>query len=99
MFFSNGLTAEQTERLAILAEECAEVTQVIGKIIRHGYDSVYPADGKSNRDRLEEELGHIINAKSLLILNNDVNSSRIEHAFKSKQSSIGKWLHQSHILQ
>ena len=35
----NNLSNEQLEALAILAEECGEVIQVIGKIIRHGLDS------------------------------------------------------------
>ena len=38
----NGLTAAQAERLAMLAEECGEVIQAIGKILRHGYDSYHP---------------------------------------------------------
>ena len=38
----NGLSADEAERLAMLSEECAEVIQVIGKILRHGYDSSNP---------------------------------------------------------
>ena len=38
----NKLTPAEAERLAILAEECGEVIQVIGKILRHGYDSYHP---------------------------------------------------------
>ena len=38
----NGLTPAQAERLAMLAEECGEVIQVVGKILRHGYDSYHP---------------------------------------------------------
>ena len=33
----NQLTPAETERLAILAEECGEVIQAVGKILRHGY--------------------------------------------------------------
>lgn len=40
--FSNGLSPAQAERLAMLAEECGEVIQVIGKILRHGYASYHP---------------------------------------------------------
>jgi hypothetical protein len=35
----NQLTDAEAERLALLAEECGEVVQVIGKILRHGYES------------------------------------------------------------
>lgn len=38
----NKLTPAETERLAMLAEECAEVIQVIGKILRHGYENHHP---------------------------------------------------------
>lgn len=38
----NGLTPAQAERLAMLAEECGEIIQVVGKILRHGYDSFHP---------------------------------------------------------
>ena len=57
----NKLTPAQTERLAKLAEECGEVVHVIGKILRHGYDSSNPDDGtyKDNRDQLEAELGDL----------------------------------------
>ena len=35
----NKLTEAEQERLVILAEECAEVIQVVAKIQRHGFNS------------------------------------------------------------
>lgn len=53
----NKLTPAQAERLAMLAEECGEVIQIIGKILRHGYDSYHPVNPRvSNRDLLAKEL-------------------------------------------
>lgn len=54
----NQLTLAQSERLAMLAEECGEVIQVIGKVLRHGYESYHPDDGQreTNRDSLIEEI-------------------------------------------
>lgn len=53
----NKLSPAQAERLAMLAEECGEVIQVIGKILRHGYDSYHPADPTvTNRVLLGREL-------------------------------------------
>jgi hypothetical protein len=53
----NGLTPAQAERLAMLAEEAAEVIQVIGKILRHGYDSSHPDRPHiTNRELLQREL-------------------------------------------
>ena len=54
----NQLTPDKVERLAMLAEECAEVIQIIGKILRHGYASHHPDDVQAtpNRRLLENEL-------------------------------------------
>jgi len=53
----NQLTPAQAERLAMLAEECGEVIQIIGKILRHGYESYHPNNPVfSNRDLLHQEL-------------------------------------------
>lgn len=59
--FDNGLIPEEIERLAILAEECGEVIQVVGKILRHGYSSHNPNDPHSisNRGLLAKELGDL----------------------------------------
>lgn len=55
--FSN-LRPDEIERLGLLAEEAAEVIQVVGKILRHGWDSRKPSDptGPTNRENLLTEL-------------------------------------------
>lgn len=57
----NQLTPEEAERLAMLAEEAAEVIQVVGKILRHGYGSKHPdnLDGPDNRAMLRRELADL----------------------------------------
>ena len=56
----NKLTLAEAERLAMLAEECAEVIAIIGKILRHGYDSYHPdAPAITNRDMLADELADV----------------------------------------
>lgn len=57
----NGLTPAEAERLAMLAEECAEIIQIVGKILRHGYESWHPDDPRknTNRDLLEDEVGDL----------------------------------------
>ena len=53
----NGLTPAQAERLGMLVEECGEVIQIAGKILRHGYDSYHPNDPTTtNRHLLVLEL-------------------------------------------
>lgn len=63
----NNLTPAEAERLAMLAEECGEVIQAVGKILRHGYDSHHPDQaGKppefrhTNRDQLKQELADLL---------------------------------------
>lgn len=57
----NRLTPAQAERLAMLAEECGEVIQMIGKILRHGYDSYHPQDRTvTNRQHLGRELTDLL---------------------------------------
>lgn len=56
----NELTPAEAERLAMLAEECSEVIGIIGKILRHGYDSHHPdTPAITNRDMLNDELADV----------------------------------------
>lgn len=65
----NKLSPAEAERLAMLAEECGEVIQAVGKILRHGYESFHPNDlfnghpkpgAENNRDRLTHELADLL---------------------------------------
>lgn len=65
----NGLTPAEAERLAMLAEEAAEVIQIVGKILRHGYASYHPDNPSlTNRVLLMNELADF-NAVQLLMEN------------------------------
>lgn len=71
----NGLTPAEAERLAMLSEECGEVIQIIGKILRHGYDSYHPDDpGVTNRDLLGKELIDLAAVESEMIVLGDIPS-------------------------
>lgn len=49
--------------LALLSEECGEVNQIIGKIFRHGIESVDPKNPtEKNYDLLHLELGDVLAA-------------------------------------
>ena len=39
-----------------IAEECAEVAQVVSKIMQFGFENCHPETKKTNRERLYEEL-------------------------------------------
>ncbi len=52
--------ASDLEMLALIAEECGEVTQRIGKIVRWGWDATF--EGTTQQAKLESELGDILAA-------------------------------------
>lgn len=82
----NQLSPAEAERLTIVAEECGEVVQAVGKILRHGYGSVHPndIDGPNNRERLERELGDLRAVIQMMLDAGDVGALAI------KQYAIGK---------
>lgn len=80
------------ERLAILSEECGEVVQAIGKILRHGLDSKWE-DNPSNRELLEEELGDVQHAIAMLTQLGDIDPDKIDYYQRAKCSRIKRYLH------
>lgn len=98
--FSNNLTPAEDERLSLLLEECGEVIQAIGKIMRHGYESHDPTSASvspSNRESLEKELGDVKYAINRMALAGDVNVLAIEGAKKAKADRIHRYLHHQNL--
>ena len=92
----NRLTPAEDERLAKLAEECAETIQIICKIQRHGYASRNEDDGASrmtNREELEQELGDIAAALRLLIDAGDLRGEFIIAAERAGLRRMRPYLH------
>ena len=94
----NQLTPAEAERLAILSEECGEVIQAIGKILRHGYDSKHPDGGPTNRGQLELELGDILCIGRLMCNENDIRKSAIEDRAKTKPAKLIKFTHHQSVV-
>lgn len=97
----NKLTASETERLAILMEECAEVQQIIGKILRHGYESYDPTKDSpmDNRMLLELELGDLTHIVEQLKSIGDVNSNAIELRMKNRNNRVNKYTHHNEFAK
>jgi len=89
----NKLSPAEAERIALLMEECGEVVQACGKILRHGYFSCHPEGIVTNRSTLERELGDVWVAIYLMIENGDLNRSDIDQYSKVKARNIHKYLH------
>lgn len=90
----NKLTPPEIERLAILAEECGEVVQMVGKVMRFGYANVHPRlpELGTNAARLEEELGNILNIIDMMADAGDISKPRIRRLKTTKRKTIGRYL-------
>lgn len=91
----NALTPAEAERLACLAEECGEVIQVIGKILRHGFDDWSPLDDTktTNRQNLERELGDLSAVCHRMEIGGDIRRGPIQDAHEAKLEKLPKWTH------
>ncbi len=91
----NQLTEAESERLAILMEECAEVIAICGKILRHGYQSQNPNDPDAGRnsEQLERELGDVLWATRRMEFSGDVSWRSINQFAATKAIKAHPYLH------
>ncbi len=91
----NKLTAAETERLAILAEEASEVIKAVTKILRHGYISYNPdaVNDGDNRGQLCAELGDFKASLDTMIAQDDVDGFLIEDARQARLARFNKYTH------
>lgn len=83
----NGLTPAQAELLAMLAEECGEVIQVVGKILRHGYESYHPDRPHiTNHDLLAAELTDLSAVLGRIVLVEKLPFGDVEKAWAKKMT-------------
>ena len=89
------LTPAEAERLAFLAEECAEVIQAVAKIQRHGFHSFNPdaPEKGDNRKQLEVEIGDVKAAILLCVKGDDVDDLRIMSNVQTKLKKMGRYFH------
>jgi hypothetical protein len=95
----NELTPAELERLALAAEEMGEAIQIIGKIMRHGYQCYNPDDAHQvpNRLLLEKEIGHVTFAIMLMENAGDLNRVSVGNHLLRKKLTITKWLHHNKV--
>lgn len=84
--------ADDSKNLEILAEECAEVIQIKSKITRFGLQDRYPAiGGKTNRERLEEEIGHVFALVDVLLHRGIITETGVEAGRVHKLTRLEGW--------
>ncbi len=95
MHHFNELNPSEAERLALLAEEMGEAQQAIGKILRHGYESVNPDNegGPTNRGALTREVGDVLLAISLLTEAKDLRIEDVNARADHKRQTVKRYLH------
>jgi len=97
----NRLDPEVAELLAILAEECGEVVQRVGKILRHGVSSVSPYSGIDNKTSLEDEITDILAVADLLSRLGVIDWRRVNDSVAGKFERLARpgMLHHSTLLK
>lgn len=93
----NGLTPAEAELLALLSEECGELVQAIGKVLRHGLESRHPDGGDTNRVSLCWEMGDV-RAAMILLCKAGVVKKRDVHDFADdKLERVSQYLHHAEV--
>ena len=86
-----SLSKAEQERLIKLAEECAEVQQVIAKILLHGFEDTHPKLNETNRQLLQKELGDVEFWIEYMCRFNDLHIGTIEERAKNKIKTARKF--------
>jgi NTP pyrophosphatase (non-canonical NTP hydrolase) len=83
----------QGELLVILAEECAEVAQVIAKCLRFGMDDCHPdKPGTPNKVRLETEIGDLMAMVHILTEEGHLDPIMMADARIAKRIKVEKFM-------
>ena len=86
------------ERLAVLSEEAGEVVQILGKTLRHGWESHHPNTPQiTNRMNVEEEIADFMILVGLLVQEGDIDQRRINNLIVSKKNKKNQYLHLNEI--
>lgn len=91
MSYYNGLDDAEEERLRLLIEECAEVSQAACKVLRFGKYSSYNG-GINNQTSLEHELGDLQLIRTVMQERGDVSQYNIDQRTISKRMKINQFL-------
>ena len=90
----NNLSEAELERVALLFEECSEVVQICGKIMRHGFESFNPYDVlcTTNRQLLEKEVGDVLSSIARMT-DKDISGLAIDTWKVAKDNNVKPYLH------
>jgi NTP pyrophosphatase (non-canonical NTP hydrolase) len=97
----NDLSHADAELFALLAEECGETVQAIGKILRHGKHSWNPevVGKRTNIEDLEKELGDILAVVELMRRAKVIDADNMGQMRDTKLEKVWKYLHYNSRLR
>lgn len=94
MSYYNKLSQAQEERLAMLAEEAAEIVQAVTKILRHGYESHHPdTPDLTNRRHLAYEVGNFSRVANLCFDAGDWELVDERRGYEAKDKNMKRFTH------
>jgi hypothetical protein len=98
--FSHDLSPAEHERLSMLLEELGEAQQIIGKILRHGYESVDPTrrDAPTNRRMLQKEIGDVRAVLEMMFAADDIDRSAVADRIRPKLQQLQRYGHHNDEL-
>lgn len=85
------MNTQVQEVMAILQEECAEVTQAVSKIYRFGLDNLKPGKPKTNKEHLQDEVGDLLAMVDILIHMGVLEAHGLDLAKRAKIEKLKKW--------
>ena len=95
----NNLTPAQLERVAMLLEECGEVVQICGKVLRHGLESTHPDGGPNNLALLEKEASDVRAIIQLMVHAGDFDEDKMGDNIVEKHLKLEHYCHHNkHLL-
>lgn len=95
MNLCNLLSIAEAERLDMLQEEASEIIKACAKIKRHGYNNFNPdnPDAGTNKDQLERELLDLDAIVLLMMVSNDMDSSKTMEDAVNVLDRKSKYMH------
>jgi NTP pyrophosphatase (non-canonical NTP hydrolase) len=86
-------TEAESELINLLIEEMSEVTKVLTKINRFGFESFHPDDVNkvTNRKLFEEEMGDVLCIAEIIINRGIISFDSVYAAIESKKERLKKF--------
>lgn len=94
----NRLSPAVAEALYLLSEECGELQQAIGKILRHGLWSAHPDSEIPNQVTLEREIGDVLASLRICEVQKLLKWAAVIRYRDDKLRRVPKYLHHAKVI-